>query len=104
MPADRAKCDSRSDGRTSLNVFVNSETLDARFLQALLFLRFEFAEKVFLRSRRLLLSYRRRALVRRRAATCTASDNQARRFTPAGQVSPMSVSEQLTEGTEHSAC
>jgi hypothetical protein len=37
---------------------MNPETLDARFLQALLSLRFEFDEKAFLRSRRLLLSYR----------------------------------------------
>ena len=37
---------------------MNPETLDARFLRALLFLRFEFDEKAFLRSRRLLLSYR----------------------------------------------
>jgi hypothetical protein len=37
---------------------MNPETLDAHFLQALLSLRFEFDEKAFLRSRRLLLSYR----------------------------------------------
>src|SRR5258705_12976228 len=37
---------------------MNPETLDARFLQALVASRFEFDEKAFLRSRRLLLSYR----------------------------------------------